>query len=564
MRKTFLLAITALVALMAASCQKEELGRVLTATIEQYEHNGNAKAYINNDNYACWENNDRVKINGNVYPISISEGEHNYTASIQGSEALVGKTLLAFYPASQVSNLTANGGTVTLPHIQNYETTTVNGVTYQKINNPMAAYCPEGSDDLKFHNLCALLKVTITPNSPTYVKGIQVKGIDNQMLCGTAPLKLNSQRRPVLGEFAKGSNSVLLNFATPTQVSDSKSFYIVVPGGTLFTNITIAVLTTDATGTTCTSYCKTGFLGESLSRNNIGAINYTFLGDQDDTFTPDWMIRYTGTAQVTPYNTSAFGNANYLSANSSFSNNSGYLLFDGPLTTIGNNAFKDCSALTTISLPATLTSIGDNAFQDCSALTGIDLSHTEVTSIGSSTFQGCDLLTTISLPATLTSIGGSAFQRCSALTNIDLSHTRVTSIGDNAFESCISLTSISLSATLTSIGESAFINCNTLTSIDLSHTGVTSIGDNAFNYCRSLTTISLPANLLSIGGYAFERYTSLEQVYCYAPDPPTLGQYVFDNNIYRIAVLYVPNESVETYRSNLNWSRYFSLILPLP
>ena len=58
MKRTLLLAFTAVAALLASSCQKEELGRVLTATIEQYEHSGNAKAYINNDNYACWENND--------------------------------------------------------------------------------------------------------------------------------------------------------------------------------------------------------------------------------------------------------------------------------------------------------------------------------------------------------------------------------------------------------------------------------------------------------------------------------------------------------------------------
>ena len=433
MKRTLLLALTVLATLLATSCQKEDLGRILTATIEQYEHSGNAKAYINNDYYACWENNDIVNINGDDYPISISEGEHNYTASIQGTEDLVRQTLLAFYPASQVSNLTASGGTVTLPHIQNYETTTVNGVTYQKINNPMAAYCPEGSDDLKFHNLCALLKVTVQGN--TYVKAIQVKGIDNQMLWGTAPLKLNSQRRPVLGEFAKGSNSVVLNFAAPTQVSDSKSFYIVVPGKSDFDSITIAVLTSDATGSTYTSYCKTGFLGESLSRNNIGAINYTFQGDQDDTFTPDWIIRYTASAQVTPYNTSAFGDANFKNGN--FSNNSGYLLFDGPLTTIGNDAFKRCIDLTSISLPAALTSIGESAFQYCTDLTGIDLSHTGVTSIGSSTFQSCIDLTSISLPATLNSLGDYAFQNCLTLEQVYCHAITPPTLGTDVFDATI-------------------------------------------------------------------------------------------------------------------------------
>ena len=73
MKRVFLLVFTALAALMAVSCQKEEMGRILTATIEQYEQGG-AKAYINNEYYACWENNDMVNINGTEYTISIPEG----------------------------------------------------------------------------------------------------------------------------------------------------------------------------------------------------------------------------------------------------------------------------------------------------------------------------------------------------------------------------------------------------------------------------------------------------------------------------------------------------------
>ena len=128
MKRTLLLSLTALATLLASSCQKDDLGRVLTATIEQYEHNdakADAKAYINNDNYACWENNDKVNINGVEYTVSIPEGnEHNYSASIQGTEDLSERPLMAFYPAHQVTSLTTTGGTVSLPQEQHYEETT--------------------------------------------------------------------------------------------------------------------------------------------------------------------------------------------------------------------------------------------------------------------------------------------------------------------------------------------------------------------------------------------------------------------------------------------------------
>ena len=550
MKRTFLLAITAVVALMAASCQKEELGRVLTATIEQYEHNADSKAYINADNYACWEAGDTVEINNTQCTIRFEEGSQGTanTAIIDGASLPSDVPLLAFYPASQISNLTTNGGTVTLPHIQTYKER--NG--HQIINNPMAAYCPAGSDELKFRNLCALLKVTITPSSPTYVKAIQVKGIDNQMLWGTTQLKLNNQGLPVLTDFGQGSNSVVLNFARPVQVTDSKSFYIVVPGGVLFTNLTIAVLTSDATGYYCTHHCKTTLLGQGLLRNQIGAIHYTPQGEQDDTYSPDWLIRYTATEEVAPINPSAFGGIYCI--NTYFSNGKGYLLFNGPLTTIGNNAFRT-NNFTSIDLSQSgVTSIGDSAFQECFDLTSISL-PTNLTSIGSSAFHNCHLITRIDFPATLTTIGNYAFLNCYALTSIDLSHTGVTTIGVSAFEYCGLLTTISLSPTLTMLGESAFSHCIDLSSIDLSHTRITSIGKLAFNFCRALSSISLPATLTSIGESAFDRCEKLQYVDCHATEPPTLGSEAFyvSNNL----TLYVPSSSKETYKNNSNWSRYF-------
>ena len=72
-----------------------------------------------------------------------------------------------------------------------------------------------------------------------------------------------------------------------------------------------------------------------------------------------------------------------------------------------------------------------------------------VTSIGTQAFLNCSSLTSIDLPASLTSIGFSAFQRCSSLTSIELPAS-VTSIGSNAFGYCSNLDRIYL------LGETPF------------------------------------------------------------------------------------------------------------
>lgn len=75
--------------------------------------------------------------------------------------------------------------------------------------------------------------------------------------------------------------------------------------------------------------------------------------------------------------------------------------------------------------------IGDNAFKNCSSLESITLLN-NVTNIGTYAFSYCSSLTSITLPDSVTSIGGYAFYNCSSLASITLPDN-VTSIGDGAF-----------------------------------------------------------------------------------------------------------------------------------
>ena len=66
------------------------------------------------------------------------------------------------------------------------------------------------------------------------------------------------------------------------------------------------------------------------------------------------------------------------------------------VTSIGEKAFYDCSALASVEIPNSVTSIGDYAFYGCSALADVTIGNS-VTSIGMSALQYCNKLEIIYL-----------------------------------------------------------------------------------------------------------------------------------------------------------------------
>ncbi len=190
---------------------------------------------------------------------------------------------------------------------------------------------------------------------------------------------------------------------------------------------------------------------------------------------------------------------------------------------IGEEAFRDCDGLISITIPDSVTSIGNKAFCSCDGLTSITIPDS-VTSIGRSAFYYCKGLTSITIPDSVTSIGDSAFYDCDSLTSVTIGNS-VTSIGDYAFSFCESLTSVTIGNSVTSIGDYAFYNCDSLTSITIPDS-VTSIGDYAFYNCDSLTSITIPDSVTSIGDYAFYDCDSLTSIII--PDSVTsIGDYAF-------------------------------------
>ncbi len=194
------------------------------------------------------------------------------------------------------------------------------------------------------------------------------------------------------------------------------------------------------------------------------------------------------------------------------------------VTSIGNGAFQYCAGLTESILPESVASIGDKAFAECVNLTNLNLPE-GLTSIGREAFARCKSLQRVIIPSGISFIEADSFSYCSSLSEITLSEG-ITSFGNYAFAGCTSLTSIKLPESITSIPDRAFYYCTALTDITLPD-GISSIGSLAFWECRNLASITLPQDLASIGEQAFLECRNLQSVRI--PDSLTdIGEAAFD------------------------------------
>lgn len=224
---------------------------------------------------------------------------------------------------------------------------------------------------------------------------------------------------------------------------------------------------------------------------------------------------------------------NYASADSlpwySHRNDITTVAISNGVTTVGDNAFRGCGNLKSVTLPASLTSIGDVAFYQCSSLAEVTIPE-NVTKIGANAFGYC-ALTTVTIPEKVKQIGDSAFFRCSALTAINVGDKnaayssqdgvlfdKIASTEGTEATSDKSLlvwypsakpeTTYDVPAGITKIGPYAFQSASRLTKVTIPE-GVTEIGEWAFSYDAALTDMELPVSLTSIKDYAFYECTGL-------------------------------------------------------
>lgn len=230
-----------------------------------------------------------------------------------------------------------------------------------------------------------------------------------------------------------------------------------------------------------------------------------------------------------------------------------------PVTKIGEDALKDNTTITSVTIPASVTEIGSNAFADCTNLTSVNyagdwsnltiqsgnpavedaakdaaneqlfdfefiLNNTAVivnsyngtaadvtipsrykgkpvTAINNAVFPN-SAVTSVTIPDSVTSIHDVSFFNCSQLTNISIPNS-VTYIGYSAFSYCTSLKSITLPSSLSTISRALFSGCSQLTTIHIPDS-VSSIQFYAFHDCENLKTIRIPVSVTSIRDFAFD------------------------------------------------------------
>ena len=86
-----------------------------------------------------------------------------------------------------------------------------------------------------------------------------------------------------------------------------------------------------------------------------------------------------------------------------------YVIPDG-VTSIGAEAFRCCTGLTSVTIPNSVISIGQEAFEECTSLTSVTIPNS-VTTIGEYAFDGCSGLTSVTIGSGVKSIGNYAFSK---------------------------------------------------------------------------------------------------------------------------------------------------------
>lgn len=208
--------------------------------------------------------------------------------------------------------------------------------------------------------------------------------------------------------------------------------------------------------------------------------------------------------------------------------------------------FTGCNSLTSVILPSVLKIIGINSFANCSSLVDMVLPD-GLEELNSCSLKGCKQLRVGHLPESITTIGNDVF-----------------------FENTNMLDDVVLPNLTGSLGGAAFaktnikrvLNLGNITEIKHSTTYYpTDYGAGPFADCKELEYIEVPATVTNIGHGFVVNCTALKAIVLRNPTPATLGLSPFANT--NNCPIYVPDASVDAYKSASGWTTYSDRIKPL-
>ena len=267
-------------------------------------------------------------------------------------------------------------------------------------------------------------------------------------------------------------------------------------------------------------------------------------------------------------------------------NNLSSITLGDSIKSIGSFAFYGCSKLAEVTIPNKTTSLGAYCFSGNSLLANIDLGN-GLKTIGQYCFSGCSM-PEISIPASVTSIGNYTFNNCSSLADVVIEdRTSELTLGSNAssplFASCpldsvyiggkikyntssssgyspfyrnTSLRTIVITDEEEEIYDNEFYGCTNLKNVTMGD-GVKKIGNWAFSGCSNLDYFNFGSGMQSIGDEAFSDCTNLTMLISYAEVPPTCGSMALDDINKWSCVLKVPESSIPAYQAAGGWKEFF-------
>lgn len=202
-----------------------------------------------------------------------------------------------------------------------------------------------------------------------------------------------------------------------------------------------------------------------------------------------------------------------------------------------SGCFSGCRNLKIIGDVSKITKIGDNTFCNCTSIPS-ELNFTNLESIGKRTFEGCSQLIRVSCPKLAGTLDGT-FYKCASLEYVDLPLVTELASYQNS---------------------GAFRECTSLKEVNLPR--IIKVNGSSFEKCYGLLSVKLGENLNYIGNSAFSNCSSMQYLIVKAITPPTLtNSNAFDNT--NNCPIYVPDASVEAYKTATNWVTYAYRIKPL-
>lgn len=256
------------------------------------------------------------------------------------------------------------------------------------------------------------------------------------------------------------------------------------------------------------------------------------------------------------------------------------LIFPNTITSIGASSFSDSASLEEVVIPDSenTINIGGSAFMKCPKLKKLYLGK-GATLLASSVFDYCHIeelylntsttpswnytgdktnsLKKLTIGSNVTAIQANEFNYCNALSEI-IFEEGVQTIGNYAFSGNKCKTII-LPSTITQLGNNSFNDCSELESISIQE-GCTRLSQECLRDNPKLTELVIPSTVTYVGKWCFTS-SGIKKLTVKATTPPSTGGVL---GLANDCIIYVPSESIDSYKQANNWKNYIDNILPIP